>query len=208
MPRWLCSISSMTRRPEILPIIWNCIINTRRITRSEAVFAGTIDPILEKKVAHASFDERLSVIGLLLAGLNDRFRRVYRKERMLETLMKLLRKYQAVPESDGIASLLKQTEAYRKDWQMKRENSVLSGQEEQIARDVTACLDTYARRLREQMTDSQMDTDTCSLQIAAPGSPQKTKLWPICRMPPARHWSMSLILWKPCLEKARSLPYL
>ena len=131
----------------------------------EAVFAGTIDPILEKKVAHASFDERLSVIGLLLAGLNDRFRRVYRKERMLETLMKLLREYQAVPESDGIASLLEQTEAYRKDWQMKRENGVLSGQEEQTARDVTACLDTYARRLREQMTDSQMDTDTCFLQI-------------------------------------------
>ena len=131
----------------------------------EAVFAGTIDPILEKKVAHASFDERLSVIGLLLAGLNDRFRRVYRKERMLETLMKLLREYQAVPESDGIASLLEQTEAYRKDWQMKRENGVLSGQEEQIARDVTACLDTYARKLREQMADSQMDTDTCFLQI-------------------------------------------
>ena len=105
------------------------------------------------------------VIGLLLAGLNDRFRRVYRKERMLETLMKLLREYQAVPESDGIASLLEQTEAYRKDWQMKRENGVLSGQEEQIARDVTACLDTYARKLREQMTDSQMDTDTCFLQI-------------------------------------------
>ena len=131
----------------------------------EAVFAGTIDPILEKKVAHASFDERLSVIGLLLAGLNDRFRRVYRKERMLETLMKLLREYQAVPESDGNAALLEQTEAYRKDWQMKRENGVLSGQEEQTARDVTACLDTYARRLREQMTDSQMDTDTCFLQI-------------------------------------------
>ena len=79
--------------------------------------------------------------------------------------MKLLREYQAVPESDGNAALLEQTEAYRKDWQMKRENGVLSGQEEQRARDVTACLDTYARRLREQVTDSQMDTDTCFLQI-------------------------------------------
>ena len=161
----MCSISSMTRSARDFANYLELYYKYQTDYQIEAVFAGTIDPILEKKVAHASFDERLSVIGLLLAGLNDRFRRVYRKERMLETLMKLLREYQAVPESDGNAALLEQTEAYRKDWQMKRENGVLSGQEEQTARDVTACLDTYARRLREQMTDSQMDTDTCFLQI-------------------------------------------
>ncbi len=131
----------------------------------EAVFGGTIDPILEKKVAHASFDERLSVIGLLLAGLNSRFRAVYEKERTLEALMKLLRAYQAVPETDGIAALVAQTEGYRSDWQMKRENGVLSGQEEHIARNVTALLDAYTKELREQVKDTPLSTEACFLQI-------------------------------------------
>ncbi len=131
----------------------------------EAVFGGTIDPILEKKVAHASFDERLSVIGLLLAGLNSRFRAVYEKERTLEALMKLLRAYQAMPETDGIAALVAQTEGYRSDWQMKRENGVLSGQEEHIARNVTALLDAYTKELREQVKDTPLSTEACFLQI-------------------------------------------
>ena len=71
----------------------------------EAVLGGTIDPILEKKTAHASFDERLSVIGLLLAGLNDRFLKVYDKEKKLEILMRLLKGYQAQPETDGVGAL-------------------------------------------------------------------------------------------------------
>ena len=35
----------------------------------EAVLEGTIEPILQKKAAHASFDEKLSVTGLLLSRL-------------------------------------------------------------------------------------------------------------------------------------------
>lgn len=131
----------------------------------EAVFAGKIDPILEKKVAHASFDERLSVIGLLFAGVNGRFREVYKKEKTLETLMKLLRSYQAVPEKDGVAALVRETETYRADWQMKRENGVLSGLEEQTARAVTGILETYTKNLREQSGTKQAGTDACFLQI-------------------------------------------
>lgn len=131
----------------------------------KAVLDGQIDPILEKKIAHASFDERLSVIGLLLAGLNDRFRTVWFREKTLETLVQVLKTYQALGEPDGIASLVSETEKYRTDWQMKRENGILSAQKERIARAVTKLLDTYTTRLRAQSAEKIPDTDTCFLQI-------------------------------------------
>ena len=128
----------------------------------EAVLGGTIDPILEKKTAHASFDERLSVIGLLLAGLNDRFLKVYDKEKKLEILMRLLKGYQAQPETDGVGALALLEESYRSGWQMKRENGVLSGREEKACRSVSAVLESYVARLRQKNSGS---TEECFADI-------------------------------------------
>lgn len=116
----------------------------------EAVLKGSIDPILEKKAAHASFDERLSVIGLLLSGLNRRFRAVYDKEKKLDILMRLLRGYQEQPKEDGVASLAQLSESYRQSWQRKRENGVLSGREETACRSVSAALEGCVSRLRQK----------------------------------------------------------
>ena len=127
----------------------------------EAVLGGTIDPILEKKTAHASFDERLSVIGLLLAGLNDRFLKVYDKEKKLEILMRLLKGYQAQPERDGVAALAQLAQSYRQSWQMKRKNGVLSGREETACRSVSAVLEDYVSRLRQNDGGSTEECFAC-----------------------------------------------
>ena len=126
------------------------------------MLGGTIDPILEKKTAHASFDERLSVIGLLLAGLNDRFLKVYDKEKKLEILMRLLKGYQAQPETDGVGALALLEESYRSGWQMKRENGVLSGREEKACRSVSAVLESYVAWLRQKNSGS---TEECFADI-------------------------------------------
>lgn len=52
----------------------------------DAVLSGTMDEILLKKIRHASFDERLSVVSLILSKLTENFRTVYR----LETQTKIL----------------------------------------------------------------------------------------------------------------------
>ena len=57
----------------------------------EAVLEGKIDDILIKKAAHASFDERLSVISLLLSRCTGQFRRVFLKEQELAVLFEKLR---------------------------------------------------------------------------------------------------------------------
>ena len=56
----------------------------------EAVMQGNIDPILVAKLGHASFDERLSVVSLILARTTEGFRNAYRKEACMTMLLQTL----------------------------------------------------------------------------------------------------------------------
>lgn len=47
----------------------------------DQVFKGNIDPVLVKKIGHASFDEKLSVIGLILARCRKAFLRYTKEEK-------------------------------------------------------------------------------------------------------------------------------
>ncbi len=58
----------------------------------DAVLEGTIDPILLKKAAHAPFDERLSVVSLLLGRCRNRFAALMRAEQTAELLYEELKK--------------------------------------------------------------------------------------------------------------------
>ena len=57
----------------------------------DEVLNGHIDDILVKKAAHASFDEKLSVTGLLLSRLNKVFGKVQAEEEKLATVFDLLK---------------------------------------------------------------------------------------------------------------------
>ena len=57
----------------------------------DEVLNGHIDDILVKKAAHATFDEKLSVTGILLSRLNDSFGKLVIRERKLETLFAILK---------------------------------------------------------------------------------------------------------------------
>lgn len=58
----------------------------------EQILAGNISEDLLRKVSAAAFDEKFSVISLILAHLNGRFRQLYLKERYLERLLEELKK--------------------------------------------------------------------------------------------------------------------
>ena len=57
----------------------------------DRVLDGQIDDVLVKKAAHASFDEKLSVTGLLLSKLNLVFDETVEQEKGLEILFELLK---------------------------------------------------------------------------------------------------------------------
>lgn len=57
----------------------------------DEVLSGHIDDILVKKAAHASFDEKLSVTGLLLSRLNKVFGNVQEEEAKLASIFDVLK---------------------------------------------------------------------------------------------------------------------
>ena len=73
----------------------------------EAVMEGKIDPILVTKLGHASFDERLSVVSLLLARTTEGFRNAYRKEACMTMLLRTLQEVkEAILEGADVDFLL------------------------------------------------------------------------------------------------------
>ncbi len=65
----------------------------------EAIFKGQPDEVLLKKAAHASFDERLSVVGLILSKVNEAMGNAVRQEGYMELLQSYLKEYKEVTES-------------------------------------------------------------------------------------------------------------
>lgn len=57
----------------------------------EQILGGEIPAGVVEKLARAAFDERLSVVGLLLSGLGNQFRAVWQQEMILERVMERLR---------------------------------------------------------------------------------------------------------------------
>lgn len=57
----------------------------------DQIMEGKMDPILAKRLSHASFDERLSVVGLILARLSSNFKQVYVKDTNLTALYEELK---------------------------------------------------------------------------------------------------------------------
>lgn len=62
----------------------------------EEIFQGHLDEILIQKVAHASFDERLSVLGLILSKVNEALKQAVSEEWQMERLQSCLMEFKAL----------------------------------------------------------------------------------------------------------------
>ncbi len=67
----------------------------------EEIFRGHLDEILLKKIGHASFDERLSVLGLILSRVNEMLKKAVQWEEYMERLQSCLLEYKELTESDS-----------------------------------------------------------------------------------------------------------
>ena len=73
----------------------------------DAVLQGKIDPLLLKKAGNASFDERLSVLSLLLARCRRAFAAIFQKRAELELLFGELKKLRMqLLEEEAVTCLL------------------------------------------------------------------------------------------------------
>ena len=67
----------------------------------EEIFKGHLDEILLKKIAHAAFDERLSVLGLILSRVNESLKQAVQQEWQMEQLQSYLAEFKALAGVSG-----------------------------------------------------------------------------------------------------------
>ncbi len=110
----------------------------------EQVMQGKIDPILVKKVGHASFDEKLSVVSLVLAKTVETFRQTYKKEASITVLFEKLKEYKS-----GALSLKQICEEMEQTLKSKKKAKILNREEGYALKQTIEKLEQYEKLLKE-----------------------------------------------------------
>lgn len=110
----------------------------------DQVMQGKIDPILVKKVGHASFDEKLSVVSLVLAKTVEAFRQTYKKEASITVLFEKLKEYKS-----GALSLKQICEEIEQTLKSKKKAKILNCEEEHALKQTIEKLEQYEKLLKE-----------------------------------------------------------
>ena len=119
----------------------------------EQVLAGHISEAAVDKLQRASFDERISVVSLLLSGLNEKFRNLIYMEEMMSLRMEQMKKLQSAQTAnrDGVLAnaLAALANQFRADWTNRLENALLSRTQLRTCRAVSAKLEEDLMELRK-----------------------------------------------------------
>ena len=120
----------------------------------EEVLKGHIDDILVKKAAHASFDEKLSVTGLLLSRLNKAFTNVYQEEEKLSSLFDILKDSKEPLMEDWEDEPLVYLEDVKARYQTKcikeKKAGLLSREDIHLEQQVRDTLERYVMELKKE----------------------------------------------------------
>ena len=121
----------------------------------EAILQGTIREVMLKKLAHASFDERLSVVSLLLSGCKAGFREGQLQKRFVEGLFGKMKEarglltgeYRSNPSSwEVLEQLYQENEALR---ERQREAELLTREQERERVRLSETLHAYKMELQK-----------------------------------------------------------
>lgn len=117
--------------------------------RVDQVLAGVIWPGAIEKLERAAFDERISVLGLLIAGLNQQFRLVWEQRQLLEQLQGQLRAIHEHPEFGKAPKTVfsRSAEEYQADWEKRLEAGLLPRGEYHTCQAVSGRLESYGKKL-------------------------------------------------------------
>ncbi len=170
----------------------------------DAVLNGHIDDILVKKAAHATFDEKLSVTGILLSRLNDSFGKLVIRERKLETLLAIL-KAAKEPLLDAwkqvpLVYLTDAKNQFEADAAAKKKAGLCFREDLHHDHEVLDTLEKYLMNLKKRRYQKERRLFPCfGHGLMMNGTCMIRNL--------TRHpgnWNMHLILWKALLQGDRS----
>lgn len=130
----------------------------------DAVLSGTMDETLLKKIRHASLDERLSVVSLILSKLTESFRMVYRSEMQTKMLFDCLKSYKSGLDyaENGVAFFGTVLQDTIENFDTKRKAELLNREEEYAFRKTVEQLENYEQRLKKEEVP---DKETCFEKI-------------------------------------------
>lgn len=121
----------------------------------DAVLDGKMDPILEKKIAHAGFDERLSVISLFTSRLFQNFKDYDWKEKSVAAAFQMLKTWKETGlKEDGLERLYQKMQYETEE---KRRAKILTAEEIQIARETGRILDDCRAKVLQEDTAADSD---------------------------------------------------
>lgn len=118
----------------------------------EAVLRGEISDSLKKKAGHASFDEKLSVVSLLLARLRNSFSDVFfgqEKISLLFEVLKTLREGLMDETSEAAACVKEATAAFEQEYEAKKAAELLTRSEDRIYRSTVQLLEQDVWKLAQ-----------------------------------------------------------
>lgn len=119
--------------------------------RVDEILGGHFSDEAVTKLRLAPFDEKLSVIGLLLGRLNGRFRQAYLTDRYTDALFEKLKEWKKLlPEEEEApdASLRQLAESASTALDARRENGQADREEETVAGRCVRALEGFAEELR------------------------------------------------------------
>lgn len=127
----------------------------------EEVLKGNLDEILLKKVAHASFDERLSVLGLLISRVNETLKASVQTENYIEILFHVLSGYKELMQAvsgnlDGQQLLDNSFNKFNLDYTKMKKAELIGREEEKIYQQVLESLEHFRQVLKlEDIVDAE-----------------------------------------------------
>ena len=145
----------------------------------DAVLSGTMDEILLKKIRHASFDERLSVVSLILSKLTENFRTVYRLETQTKILFDCLKSYKAGLDyaENGVAFFSTVLQDTIESYETKRKAELLNREEEYAYRKTVEQLESYEQRLK---AEGVLEKEACFEKIREYFAKDKSVYTDVC----------------------------
>ena len=130
----------------------------------DEVLSGRIDEILIKKIRHASLDEKLSVVNLVLSKLTEKFRQVYKKEAVITVLFQSLKTYKTNLEftEDAVGLLNEVIDEIQKSYEEKKKAELLNREEGHAYKKTIEKLESYLMILKEERI---IDKEECFERI-------------------------------------------
>lgn len=116
----------------------------------DQLMEGKIEEILLMKIRHASFDEKLSVVSLILARILEGFREAYKKEACITMLFEVLKQVKAgMNDEKSVTTLLEELlQETQKTYEYKAKAKILNKEEENALRNTISELERYQKVLK------------------------------------------------------------